>query len=109
MAIHSGKWKLIRVFFGGEAGKHDYKLYDLSKDFGGRINLAAAPPKHVKKLNRMNEDHLIDTDTVKPIPNPDFEPKIFRPELVGIRPEDCNQLNSYEKMETLNQDFKRIH
>jgi arylsulfatase A-like enzyme len=85
VAIHSENWKLIRVFFGGEAGKHDYKLYDLSKDIGEKNNLAAARPKLVKKLDRMIEDHLVDTNAVTPIPNPNFDPKQFRPELIGIK------------------------
>ena len=86
VAIHSGNWKLIRVFFGGEAGQHEYKLYDLSEDIGEKNNLAVARPKLVKKLDRMIEEHLVDTNAVTPKPNPDFDPKLFRSELIGIRP-----------------------
>jgi arylsulfatase A-like enzyme len=85
-AVHSGKWKLIRVFFGGEAGQHDYKLYDLSKNDGETNNLAAARPKLVKKLDLLIEKHLADTNAVTPKPNPDFDPKQFDPEKIGIRP-----------------------
>jgi arylsulfatase A-like enzyme len=90
-AVHSGKWKLIRVFFGGEAGQHDYKLYDLSKNDGETNNLAAARPKLVKKLDLLIEKHLADTNAVTPKPNPDFDPKQFDPEKIGIRPEGIDK------------------
>jgi hypothetical protein len=89
--VHSGKWKLIRVFFGGEAGQHDYKLYDLSKNDGETNNLAAARPKLVKKLDLLIEKHLADTNAVTPKPNPDFDPKQFDPEKIGIRPEGIDK------------------
>jgi len=44
VSVHSGKWKLVRVFFGGEDGQHDYKLYDLSEDFGEINNLELPIP-----------------------------------------------------------------
>jgi len=92
VAVHSGKWKLIRVFFGGEElGQHDYKLYDLSKDIGEKNNLASARPRLVKRLDRMIEQHLSDTNAVTPKPNPDFDPKLFRPELIGIRPPELDR------------------
>jgi len=86
VSVHSGKWKLIRVFFGGEAlGQHDYKLYDLSKDIGEKNNLAAAHPELVAKLDRMIEDHLTETNAVTPKPIPNFDPEQFDPDLIGIR------------------------
>lgn len=86
VAVHSGKWKLIRVFFGGEElGQHDYKLYDLSEDIGEKNNLASAHPEMVAKLDRMIEDHLVATNAVTPKPNPNFDPDQFDPDLIGIR------------------------
>ncbi|MDA7618331.1 sulfatase [Verrucomicrobia bacterium] len=86
VAVHSGKWKLIRVFFGGEAlGQHDCKLYDFSEDIGEKHNLAAARPELVAKLDRMIEDHLTETKAVTPKPNPNFDPEQFDPGLIGIR------------------------
>ena len=86
VSVHSGKWKLIRVFFGGEEhGQHDYKLYDLSEDIGEKNNLAAAHPEMVAKLDQMIEDHLIETKAVTPKPNPNFDPERFDPDLIGIR------------------------
>lgn len=86
VSVHSGKWKLLRVFFGGEApGQHDYKLYDLSKDMSEKNNLAAAYPELVARLDRMIEDHLTETLAVTPKPNPNFDPEQFDPDLIGIR------------------------
>ena len=36
MAVHSGDWKLIRLFHQGEDGAHDYRLYNLAEDIGER-------------------------------------------------------------------------
>jgi len=86
VSVHSGKWKLIRVFFGGEElSQHHYKLYDLSEDIGEKNNLASARPRLVKKLDRMIEEHLTETSAVTPKPNPNFDPEQFDPELIGIR------------------------
>jgi arylsulfatase A-like enzyme len=86
VSVHSGKWKLIRVFYGGENGLHDYKLYDLSVDDAEMNNLATAKPELVKKLDMLIENHLTDTRAVTPKPNPDFDPALFEPEKIGIRP-----------------------
>ena len=86
VSVHSGKWKLIRVFFGDEElSQHDYKLYDLCEDIGEKNNLASARPRLVKKLDRMIEEHLTETSAVTPKPNPNFDPEQFDPELIGIR------------------------
>ncbi len=90
MSVHSGKWKLARVFHGGENGQHNYKLYDLSKDIGEKRNLAAAMPERVQKLDRMIEDYLRETGAVIPVPNPGFDPKQFDPNAIGKRPRDKN-------------------
>jgi arylsulfatase A-like enzyme len=85
VSVHSGQWKLIRVFFGGEDGQHDYKLYDLSTDIGERNNLADANPERVKRLDLLIEKHLSDTEAITPEPNPDFDPRLFKPEKIGIQ------------------------
>ena len=82
VSVHSGKWKLIRVFYGGENGLHDYKLYDLSKDDAEINNLAAAKPELVRRLDLLIEKHLTDTNAVTPKPNPDFDPKRFEPKKI---------------------------
>jgi arylsulfatase A-like enzyme len=84
MSVHSGGWKLIRIFHGGEKGEHDYRLYNLARDIGEKNNLAASHPEKVKLLDRMIENHIKESKAVVPIPNPDFDPKLYKPEDIGV-------------------------
>ncbi|MDP6633699.1 MAG: sulfatase [Phycisphaerae bacterium] len=84
MSVHSGDWKLIRLFHGGRKGAHDYRLYNLAKDIGEKDNLAASHPEKVKTLDRMIENHIKDTKAVVPQPNPRFDPKLYKPEHIGL-------------------------
>ena len=83
MAVYSGDWKLIRIFHGGENGDHDYRLYNVVKDLGEKNDLKEAYPEVVKRLDRMIEEHILDAGAVVPLPNPDFDPKQYRPENIG--------------------------
>jgi arylsulfatase A-like enzyme len=82
-AVHSGDWKLIRLFHEGEKGAHDYRLYDLANDIGEQTNLAARHPDVVRKLDELIEQHLRATGAIVPIPNPKFDPAQYRPERIG--------------------------
>jgi len=82
---HSGDWKLIRIFYGGENGAHDYRLYNLRHDLGESTNLAAEYPEKVAELDRLIERHLTDTAAVRPLPNPRFDPAQFHPEQIGVQ------------------------
>jgi arylsulfatase A-like enzyme len=73
-AVHRGDWKLIRVFHDGDAGGHRYELYNLREDLGERHNLAAEHPDLVRELDALIEQFLLDTEAVRPIPNPDYDP-----------------------------------
>lgn len=84
MAVHSGNWKLIRIFHGGENGAHDYRLYNLADDIGEKNNLTASHPEMVKILDRMIENHIQETGAVVPLPNPNFDPKLYKPENIGL-------------------------
>jgi arylsulfatase A-like enzyme len=84
IAVHSGDWKLIRVFYGGENGGHDYKLYNLANDIGEKNNLASKMPEKVKALDKLIEEHIKDTKAVVPIPNPKFDSKQYHPEKIGV-------------------------
>lgn len=86
MAVHSGDWKLIRLFHEGENGAHDYRLYNLKNDLGEANNLASNHPGKVRQLDRLIEDYLTTAGTVVPQPNPKFDPKQYRPERIGIQP-----------------------
>jgi len=84
MAVHSGDWKLIRLFHEGEDGAHGYRLYNLAEDIGERNNLAGENPDKVKELDMLMEAHLKDANAVVPLPNPDFDPALYRPEIIGL-------------------------
>ncbi len=84
VAVHSGDWKLIRLFHEGENGAHGYRLYNLADDLGEQKNLASARPDKVKQLDQLIEDHLKDADAVLPLPNPKFDPEQYDPEKTGV-------------------------
>ena len=77
VSVHSGDWKLIRIFHGAEGGKHRYKLFNIKKDIGEKINVAGELPERVKHLDALIERHLIDTQAVLPLPNPSFDPSKY--------------------------------
>lgn len=83
VSVHTGDWKLIRIFYGGDAGQHGYRLYNLSDDIGERNNLATDQPDRVRKLDQLIEKFLEDTRAVVPLPNPRFDPDQFDPQLIG--------------------------
>ena len=45
VAVHSGDWKLIRLFHAGEDGDHDYRLYNLADDIGEQNDLEEYKPE----------------------------------------------------------------
>ena len=83
VSVHHGDWKLIRLFHGGDNGKHAWKLFNLADDLGERNDLAAEQPDRVARLDSMIEDFLDRTEAVRPIPNPSFDASQHRPELIG--------------------------
>jgi len=85
MAVHSGDWKLIRVFGYGEKGGDQLKLYNLKNDIGEKNDLAASNPKKTKELNRLIDDNLAETKPVLPIVNPAFNPARFDPSSIGVQ------------------------
>ncbi len=84
ISVHSGDWKLIRLFHQGEEGAHDYLLYHLADDIGEQNNLAAKHPDKVRQLDALIQNHIDDAKTVLPQPNPAFNPAQYRPEQIGI-------------------------
>ena len=85
MSVHSGDWKLIRIFHGGENGAHDYRLYNLARDIGEKSNLAASHPEKVQMLDEMIENHIKESGAAIPLPNPAFDPNQYQPELIGVQ------------------------
>jgi arylsulfatase A-like enzyme len=70
----SGGWKLIRVYYEGDQGKHGYRLYNLSEDIAETYNLASQHPEKVAELDAMIQKCLEDTKAVMPEINPDYKP-----------------------------------
>lgn len=83
VVAHSGDWKLIRIFHGGENGAHRHLLFNLRDDLGEKNNLAARAPARVLQLDALIEKFLTDTKAVVPIANPKFDPAKYQPELEG--------------------------
>ena len=85
VAVHSGDWKLIRLFHQGEDGAHDYRLYNLKWDIGEINNLIKIYPEKVEELDNLIEDYLKEANTVTPQPNPNFDPSQYQPDLIGVQ------------------------
>lgn len=85
MAIHDGDWKLIRLFHQGDDGAHDFLLFNLREDIGETINLANRFPEKVRRLDRLMDVYITEANVVVPIPNPNFDPTQYRPELIGVQ------------------------
>jgi uncharacterized sulfatase len=85
VSVHHGKFKLIRLFHHGDGGAHDYRLYDLKKDIGESTDIAAQYDGRVKALDEMIEAYLKDTNAVRPLPNPRFDPAQFDPAAIGVQ------------------------
>ncbi len=83
VAVHSGDWKLIRIFHGGEHGAHRWKLFNLRDDLSEKNDLAAREPARVQELDALITAFLADTKAVVPVPNPDFDPAKYHPEDEG--------------------------
>ncbi len=86
VSVHQDDWKLIRMFYAGQDGGHRYHLYNLAHDVGEKNNLATSNPDKVQQMDALITEFLADTNAVTPIPNPNFDPARYRPELEGIRP-----------------------
>ncbi len=83
ISVHQGDWKLIRIFHGGDDGKHRYLLFNLKEDVGERNNLAAEEPERVRRMDDLVEQHLIATQAARPLPNPAFDSAQYDPSLEG--------------------------
>lgn len=85
MSVHYEQWKLIRTFYYGENGQHQYRLYNLEQDIGEQTNLAETMPGKVRELDALIEGYIRDADVVVPRPNPKFDPARFDPALIGVQ------------------------
>lgn len=92
LAVYSGDWKLIRIFHGGDNAAHDYRLYNVVEDLGEENDLKSEYPELVQRLDRMIEKHIQNAGTVVPLPNPNFDPAKYRPENIGLTPDQMKEL-----------------
>lgn len=84
ISVHNDDWKLIRIFHGGEAGAHRWKLFHLSDDLSETKDLAASEPERVKNMDAMIEAFLVRTQAVRPVINPKFDPSKYDATKEGI-------------------------
>jgi arylsulfatase A-like enzyme len=85
MAVHHGKWKLIRIFHHGENGAHQFRLYDLENDIGETRNLAAEQPETVQRLDALIDDFIVEAEVVVPTANPNFDLAQFDASKIGVQ------------------------
>jgi arylsulfatase A-like enzyme len=86
ISVHSGDWKLIRLFHQGTDGAHDYRLYNLKDDLGETRDLSKEQPERLKELDAKIEAHIADTRGVIPLRNPGFDPSKVQPKVIGVQP-----------------------
>lgn len=84
-SVHKKNWKLIRIFHGGEKGAHRFKLFDLAKDIGETKDVSREQPEIVKQLNQLIEEHLIESNAVRPLINPMFDPSQYDINKEGVQ------------------------
>jgi len=75
-SVRQGDWKLIRFFCGSEDFTDRYELYDLKNDIGETCDVHAENMKRAEKLKKKLDDWLKDTESVLPIPNPNYNSDI---------------------------------
>jgi len=73
-SVRKGDWKLIKFYADNDDQTDRYELYNLKKDIGEAKNLAEKFPAKVAELNALIVQHLIDTEAVVPVANPDYSP-----------------------------------
>lgn len=83
VSVHRDQWKLIRIFYGGDDGKHRYLLFNLATDPSETQNLATERPELVSELDRLIDTFLEQTAAVVPRPNPKFDPAKYDPSQEG--------------------------
>ncbi|WP_139959661.1 sulfatase [Flavicella sediminum] len=85
ISVHAKDWKLIRMFYQGNNGKHSYLLYNLKWDVSEHNNLAAVYPEKVAELDKLITEHLKDTKAIQPVANSKFDASKYHPERVGVQ------------------------
>jgi arylsulfatase A-like enzyme len=92
-------WKLIRTFHYGKDGGHLYHLFDLNSDPAETTNVAEQHTDKVIELDALLETHLIESNAVVPVINPNYRTGTFNYDSIGVAkapyllPEEKIQIN----------------
>jgi arylsulfatase A-like enzyme len=78
-SVRQGDWKLIRFFGGNEDFSDRYELYSLKDDIGETRDVFAGNVTRAETLKRKLDEWLKETESVIPIPNPNYDPSIPAP------------------------------
>ena len=78
-SMRSGKWKLIRFHHDTDDQRDRFELYDLEKDVGETVNLAAANPERVQAMDRTISTYLTGIGALVPMKNPAYIPPAGTP------------------------------
>jgi arylsulfatase A-like enzyme len=100
ISVHRDDWKLIRIFHGGEANSHRYKLFHLRDDIGEQQEIAREHPDKVRELDALIEGHLQVTNAITPLPNPDFDFEKYDPQREGVAAQKFQPKNGRTKPTT---------
>ncbi|MFC3123102.1 sulfatase [Agaribacter flavus] len=93
-------WKLIKTFHYGQPSGDLFHLFDLNTDFGEMTNLADVLPDKVQELDRLIEQHLIDSFAVLPRQNENYIEGSFDYTQIGL-PSEQFSLVSERKVSSL--------
>ncbi len=87
-SVRQGDWKLIRFFCGNKDFSDRHELYDLRNDIGETTDLSESHPDTVTSLAVLLDTWLEDTETIIPVPNPDYVPPVQPPDVLVIFADD---------------------
>ena len=71
-AVRAGDWKMYRIYGEGPGLTNVFELYNLATDIGETNNVAGSNPALVQQLDALITQHLAETGSVVPFPNPAF-------------------------------------
>jgi len=72
-SVRRGPWKLTRFFADGPGQSDRLRLVHLENDPGELVDQSASQAERVRELNQLISDHLVETDTLVPVPNPRYK------------------------------------
>ena len=75
-SLRQGDWKLIRWWCDNPDQTHRYELFNLTRDKGEAVNLASLEKKRIKKMIQRMDVLIEQTESIIPIPNPDYNSNV---------------------------------